>query len=147
MPCALGRSGVRVRKREGDGATPKGSFSILGAYFRADRTVRPITAFPLRATRGDDGWCDDPGSFRYNRPARLPFRFRCENMWLTDGVYDIVLVTNYNMHPRVRGAGSAIFIHLRRDGWKPTEGCVALDRADVRRLLPRLARQVKVIIG
>lgn len=146
MPCSLGRSGIKARKREGDGATPRGAFKILGGYFRHGRTARPITAFAMRATRPDDGWCDDPESFQYNRPARLPARFRCERMFLESRVYDIVLITSYNIHARKRGAGSAIFIHLRRPDGGPTEGCIALDPADMRKLLPRLARSTQIRI-
>jgi L,D-peptidoglycan transpeptidase YkuD (ErfK/YbiS/YcfS/YnhG family) len=146
IPCVLGRSGVAAGKREGDGATPRGEFEILSGYFRADRTVRPLSRIFLRRTRSDDGWCDDPTSFRYNRPARLPARFRCERMALDDGVYDLVLVTGYNMGPRRLGAGSAIFVHLQRPDGRPTEGCVAFAPADLRRLLPRLSKRARILI-
>lgn len=146
IPCVLGRSGIVTRKREGDGGTPKGAFGFLGGYFRADRLGRPRAPFSLRRTRQSDGWCDDPGSFIYNRPTRLPARVRCERMALEIGVYDIVLVTTYNMNPRILGAGSAIFVHLRQPDGRPTEGCVAFALEDMRRLLPRLSKRVRIVI-
>jgi L,D-peptidoglycan transpeptidase YkuD (ErfK/YbiS/YcfS/YnhG family) len=144
--CVLGRSGARMLKREGDGATPLGIIGILGACYRADRIRRPGGHFAFHPIRPDDGWCDDPESFLYNRPVRLPQRARCEHLALESHVYDIVLITSYNMTPRRRGAGSAIFLHLRRPDGGPTEGCVAFDPADLRRLLPRLSRNVRIRI-
>lgn len=146
IPCILGRSGIVARKREGDGGTPKGDFGFLGGYFRYDRLSRPGAPFCLRRTRQSDGWCDDPRSFTYNRPTRLPAQVRCEQMSLESGVYDIVLVTTYNMNPRTLGAGSAIFVHLRQPDGKPTEGCIAFALEDMRRLLPRLSKRVRIVI-
>jgi L,D-peptidoglycan transpeptidase YkuD (ErfK/YbiS/YcfS/YnhG family) len=134
-------------KREGDGATPLGVFRLLGGCYRADRIRRPATNLAIRPIRPDDGWCDDPGSFLYNRPVRLPAPFRCERLALESGVYDIVLFTSYNMTPRRRGAGSAIFLHLRRPDGGPTEGCIAFHAADLRRLLPRLSKDVRIRIA
>ncbi|MFN3890015.1 MAG: L,D-transpeptidase [Beijerinckiaceae bacterium] len=147
LSCSLGRSGITVRKREGDGATPRGEMVILGGYFRADRWKRRRASISMRRTRSDDGWCDDPGSYLYNRPVRLPTRVRCERMALEDNVYDVVLTTSHNMKPRQLGAGSAIFVHLRRSDGGPTAGCIAFAPADMRRLLPRLSKRVRVIVA
>jgi L,D-peptidoglycan transpeptidase YkuD (ErfK/YbiS/YcfS/YnhG family) len=147
IPCVLGRSGIVVRKREGDGGTPRGVFELTGGYFRGDRLRRPRSRIPLARTKVDDGWCDDPASFRYNRATRLPAPFRCERMMLEDNVYDVVLVTNYNLHPRRIGLGSAIFVHLQRPDLRPTEGCVAFAPQDLMRFLPRLSKKVRIVIG
>ncbi len=136
-----------MMKREGDGATPRGVLGILGGYYRADRIRRPAANFAMKPIRPDDGWCDDPASFLYNRPVRLPARISCERLALDSAVYDIVLVTSYNMLPRRIGAGSAIFLHLRRLDGGPTEGCIAFDAADLRRLLPRLTKDVRIRIA
>ncbi len=146
MSCVLGRSGIVVRKREGDGGTPYGDFAITAGYFRADREKRPWGPFPLRQTRVSDGWCDDPTSFRYNAPVKLPTRLRSERLTLSDNVYDIVLTTDHNQRPRKLGAGSAIFVHFRRPDGRGTEGCIAFAPEDLRRLLPRLAKRVRLII-
>jgi L,D-peptidoglycan transpeptidase YkuD (ErfK/YbiS/YcfS/YnhG family) len=145
--CVLGRSGTRMMKREGDGTTPRGVLGILSGYYRADRIRRPATNFAMHPIRPDDGWCDDPTSFLYNRPVRLPAQIRCERLALDSAVYDIILVTSYNMLPRRMGAGSAIFLHLRRLDGGPTEGCIAFDAADLRRLLPRLSKDVRIRIA
>ena len=146
--CALGRSGTIRAKREGDGATPIGRFRILGAYYRADRLPRPRTGLPLAALTPRDGWCDDPRSRRYNRPVRLPDPAGHERMWRDDHLYDLVLDLSYNRVPVIRGRGSAIFLHVAQPDFGPTQGCVALDRRRVRRLLERIGpRTVIQVMG
>ena len=144
--CRLGRSGSRAGKREGDGASPIGRLRPLQAFYRADRMARPRTGLPLRAIRPSDGWCDDPADRRYNRPVRLPDPARHERMWRDDHLYDVVVDLDWNRGPIRRSRGSAIFLHLR--GGSPTEGCVAVDRCAIRRLLARLGpRTIIEIVG
>jgi L,D-peptidoglycan transpeptidase YkuD (ErfK/YbiS/YcfS/YnhG family) len=139
--CALGRSGQRAIKREGDGATPIGRFKLLNAYYRADRLSRPRVSLPLVALRRDDGWCDATGDRNYNRHVRHPYAASAERMWRDDGLYDLVVVLDYNLRPRKQGGGSAIFLHCARPDYAPTEGCVAVKRDELLRLLARVARQ------
>lgn len=146
--CALGRSGLTRAKREGDGATPRGVFRTRAAVFRADRVPRPSSGLGLRRTRKDDGWCDDVRDRRYNRPLRLPAAgVGAETMWRADGLYDLVVDLDYNRGPIRRGRGSAIFLHAAREGFGPTEGCVALRRADLVRLLRRVGPNTRLVIG
>lgn len=129
--CALGRAGVSADKREGDGTTPVGRFPLRRVLYRADRLRRPATALPVRAMRADDGWCDDPGDPRYNRPVRLPYPGHHEVLWRADGVYDVVVVLGHNDAPPRAGAGSAVFLHVAAADYRPTEGCVALALSDL----------------
>ncbi len=145
--CALGRSGLRALKREGDGATPAGNFAFLQAFYRADRLQRPRTALPVRPLRPSDGWCDAVGDRNYNRSVRHPYPASAERMWRADALYDIVVVLGHNQRPRVQGAGSAIFMHVARDGVKPTAGCLSLRRNDLLALLSRLGPGSSVAIG
>lgn len=144
--CALGRTGVSHRKREGDKATPAGSMRVLYGYYRADRLARPRCRVPLRPLPPTLGWCDDPASPLYNRPAPLPLPAGHEAMWRRDVLYDVVFALDYNMAPRRKGLGSAIFFHCAKPGLTPTLGCVALRPADMRRLLPRLARAARILV-
>jgi len=139
MRCALGRGGVIAAsdKREGDGATPLGSWPIRRALFRADRLERPDTTLPVRALTPDDGWCDAPEDPAYNRPVRLPYPASCETLMRDDELYDIIVVLGHNDDPPVHGAGSAVFLHCMKEDYKPTLGCVALARDDVLALLAR----------
>lgn len=135
LPCALGRGGRRASKREGDGATPLGSFRLLGVLYRPDRVGRPRTVLPVHPIRPDDGWCDAPGDRNYNRAVRLPYPASAERLWREDRLYDIVIVTDHNTRPRIRGHGSAIFLHIARPDLAPTEGCIALRREHLLLLL------------
>ena len=139
-PCALGRSGIRASKREGDGATPMGTFQLRQAYYRPDAVRRAGTALALRPLRSAMGWCDAPQDRNYNRAVRLPYPASTERMWRNDRLYDLVIVLGHNDRPRVRGGGSAIFIHVARPGYQPTEGCIALRRDHLKLLLSCLKR-------
>ena len=90
---------------------------------------------PVEAIRRDDGWCDAPDDDAYNRPVALPYPASAERMWREDDVYDLVVVLGHNDDPVMPGMGSAIFLHLARPDYAPTEGCVALARADLEALL------------
>lgn len=133
--CALGRGGVKRDKREGDGATPVGSFPLRRLFYRADRIARPHSLLATAALRPTDGWCDDPARAQYNSLVALPFDGRHEKMWRDDALYDIVGVIGYNDSPAVSGLGSAIFLHVAGPDYAPTEGCVALAIDDLIRVL------------
>ncbi len=126
MRCALGRRGVRGDKREGDGATPAGIWRLGRVLYRADRLPAPNTRLLVAMIGRDDGWCDDPADPRYNQPVRLPYVANAERLWRDDGLYDLMVVIGFNVDPVVPGAGSAIFLHLARPDYGPTQGCVAL---------------------
>ena len=144
--AALGRSGIRALKREGDGGTPLGRFPIRQVLYRPDRGLRPRTKLPLHAIRTNDGWCDDPADRNYNRLIKLPSRRSAEGLRRADPLYDLVLVLGYNDRPRVRGRGSAIFVHLARPGYTPTDGCIALTRRDLMMLLAEARPGSEIVI-
>lgn len=128
--CALGRNGTRGpdAKREGDGASPIGVWPIRYVLYRPDRETRPNTALEAVALAPDDGWCDALGDPAYNRPVKLPYPASAEALWREDHVYDLIVILGFNDDPVVPGMGSAIFWHLARDNFAPTEGCVAVNR-------------------
>jgi len=128
--CALGRSGVRAAsaKTESDGATPAGVWPLRRVLYRPDREPRPQTALPCEALRPNDGWCDAPEDPAYNCLVTHPYPASAERLWREDQVYDLIVVLGFNDEPVVPGRGSAIFLHLARPDWRPTEGCVAVDR-------------------
>ncbi|HEX3501324.1 MAG TPA: L,D-transpeptidase family protein [Stellaceae bacterium] len=131
LRCAIGRGGVRRDKREGDGATPVGIWPMRRLLYRADRLELPQTTLPASAIGATDGWCDAPLDAAYNQPVRLPYPASAETLWREDGVYDLIVPLGYNDAPVVPGAGSAIFLHVARPDFAPTEGCVALALADL----------------
>ncbi len=146
IPCALGRAGCQARKREGDGATPIGTWSLVAVLYRADRVARPRTRLPVRALRPADGWCDAAGDRNYNRAVQHPYPASAERLWRADHVYDLIVVLNHNRRPRVQGTGSAIFMHLARGGFAATEGCIAVCERGLRAILARCGRKSRVMI-
>src|SRR5262245_32366847 len=138
VDCALGRSGLVADKREGDGGTPIGRFPFRRLLYRADRVARIETRLPARHIARDDGWCDDPASPDYNKPVRLPNAAHHEEMWLESQLYDLVVVIGHNDDPIVPGAGSAVFLHVARDDWGPTAGCIAFRRDDLLAILSQV---------
>ncbi|MGH6818267.1 MAG: L,D-transpeptidase family protein [Methylovirgula sp.] len=146
FPCAIGAASISRHKREGDKATPAGHFRLLEGFFKPGLGRRPATLLPFRPIARTLGWCEDPNAPAYNRLIRLPSRVGHETMWRDDGLYDLVIVLDYNVRPRRRNLGSAIFLHCARPGFTPTVGCIALNAADLRKLLARLARDAKLIV-
>jgi L,D-peptidoglycan transpeptidase YkuD (ErfK/YbiS/YcfS/YnhG family) len=144
--CALGKGGARADKREGDGATPLGRFGLRGLFYRPDREAAPQTGLSRRALAPEDGWCDDPGAAEYNRMVRLPCPHRHERLWREDHVYDLIVVVGYNDAPVTAGRGSAIFLHLAREDYAPTEGCIAFSREDLLEILTALGPESMVVI-
>ena len=145
--CALGPGGIVRHKREGDGATPRGRFSLSAALVRGDRIGRPVSGLPLTGLAQRDGWCDDARHPLYNRPVRRPFPARHEALWRDDGLYDCIVVIDYNTARIRKGRGSAIFLHVAAPGLTPTAGCVAIPRPALLRLLPRLSPRTRIVVG
>jgi L,D-peptidoglycan transpeptidase YkuD (ErfK/YbiS/YcfS/YnhG family) len=133
--AALGKGGLSVAKREGDGATPIGVFALRRVLYRADRLPMPHTGLPVSAIHPSDGWSDDPRDMLYNQAVPLPHPHSHERLWRDDGLYDLVVPLGYNDDPPVSGLGSAIFLHCARPDYGPTEGCVAIAVSDLLTLL------------
>jgi L,D-peptidoglycan transpeptidase YkuD (ErfK/YbiS/YcfS/YnhG family) len=146
-PCVIGRSGVVVAKREGDGGTPRGRLALRRVIQRPDKGARIQSLLPHGATRREDAWCDDPSDRRYNRLIRRPPGSVEESLWRADGLYDVVVPLGWNDGPTVKGRGSAIFWHVWRGRDAPTAGCIAVTPAVFRKVLPRLSRRAVMVIG
>jgi L,D-peptidoglycan transpeptidase YkuD (ErfK/YbiS/YcfS/YnhG family) len=146
VPCALGRSGRKYLKREGDGASPVGIWRLEQGFFRADKILRPRSMLPFTHLKKGWGWCETVGDRNYNRRVSIPYATSHEELSRKDDLYDIVIETDHNKRPRVQGRGSAIFFHLVRDGYGPTAGCVALSFKDMRKILARCKGKAKLVI-
>ena len=139
--CAIGASGVRSNKCEGDGVTPAGRFLLRRVLYRPDRLAPPRTALPIAPLDPRDGWCDDPGHPLYNQPLRLPHTARHEELWRTDHVYDLIVILGHNDAPVVPGAGSAVFLHVAQPDYAPTAACVAVAAGDLLTILAGVGRR------
>ena|SRR5579871_4293592 len=129
--CAVGENGFSSSKKEGDKATPSGTFQLRKCWYRSDRVQKPDTTLPIRVITPEDGWCDDAGHACYNRPVKLPFSGSHEKLWREDHAYDVVVPIGFNDDPAAPGKGSAIFLHLATPDYTPTLGCIALSLRDI----------------
>ncbi len=143
-PCSIGKGGISHRKREGDGATPRGTHRIVGMLYRPDRVARPADwALPIGP---GDLWSDDSADEDYNMMVRAPYAHSHEKLRRPDPLYDLILLTDWNWPYTVPGRGSAIFIHQWRRPGYPTEGCIALSRRDLHHIAPRIRHRTRLIV-
>ena len=146
FPVVLGRAGIRANKREGDGATPRGRFSLRQLWWRADRSPRPSTLLPTVRIDRRVAWCEDPTDRRYNRPFHRLAGEPGDRLWRDDQLYDLIIEIDHNTRPRIAGRGSAVFLHVARPDRSPTAGCIAFAASDLRRLLGRLGPKTRILI-
>lgn len=145
--CALGKGGVREDKKEGDGATPVGCFPVREIYYRADRLEKPITILSdVRELKEADGWCDGVEDENYNKFVLLPYGASSENLWRNDHIYDVIVVLGYNDDPIIKGKGSAVFMHVARENYSPTAGCIALSLPDLLAILSTIIPDTNVCV-
>jgi len=133
-------------KREGDGKSPSGVFP-LGMAFGYDPSVD--TKMPYRQATEDDFWVDDANSEDYNEWVKgKPNAASWEKMRRDDDQYKYGVVIEYNMDPIVKGKGSAIFLHVWKDG-EATLGCVSMCEEMILKILGWLdpAKKPLIIMG
>ena len=145
--CALGKAGIGKKKKEGDNVTPKGLYKIVKIYYRQDRIKKISSKFKLIKITKNIGWCDDPNSEKYNQIINLPTKYSYEKLYRKDNVYDLILVLNYNMSPVIKNKGSAIFIHITKKKYQPTQGCVALKKNNLLKLISKINKNIKIKIN
>ena len=138
--CAIGKRGISIKKKEGDFITPKGTFKIKEIFYRKDRVPNLITSLKKTVIRKNMGWCDDPKSKKYNKLVYFPFKHSAEKLYRSENIYDIILVLNFNMNPVKKNKGSAIFIHVAKKNFQPTQGCIALNKFE----LIKLVKSIKI---
>ena len=146
VKCALGKRGIGNKRREGDFITPRGNFKIKYILYRKDRIKRIQSKIKKIIIKKNMGWCDDPLSKNYNKLIKIPSEYNYEKIYKKDNVYDIILVLNYNMNPVVKNKGSAIFIHVTKANYKKTEGCVAIKKVHLLKIIKELKKNIKIKI-
>jgi L,D-peptidoglycan transpeptidase YkuD (ErfK/YbiS/YcfS/YnhG family) len=145
LRCSLGKAGIKKKEKEGDNITPKGIYKLVKVLYRSDKINIIKTNLRKIKIKKNMGWCDDPKSNLYNKQIKLPSVYRHEKLYRKDGVYDIIIVLNYNMNPIIKGKGSAIFIHITKN-YKPTQGCIALKKIDLIKILNLIKKNTKIKI-
>lgn len=136
LPALVGSKGFAPpgEKREGDRRTPSGVFAMKLAFGYGEHID---SRMPYRQTGEEDIWVDDAASPDYNRWVRRGETSAAsfEDMKRQDHRYKYGIVIEYNTDPVVKGAGSAIFIHVRGGENLPTLGCVALSEEGILKVL------------
>ena len=146
VKCAVGKRGIGLKKKEGDLITPIGEFRIKYILYRKDRVKKIQSKLKMIIIKKNMGWCDDPASKNYNRMVNLPFSNSYERLFRKENIYDIILVLNYNMNPIKKNKGSAIFIHIAKKNYKKTEGCIAIKKIELLKIIKEIKINTKVKI-
>ncbi|MDC0433499.1 L,D-transpeptidase family protein [Pelagibacteraceae bacterium] len=146
VKCAIGKRGIKIKKKEGDLITPKGTYNISKLLYRKDRVKNLKSRLKKILINKNMGWCDDPRSKDYNKLIKIPFKYNYEKLYIKENIYDIILVLNYNMQPVKKDKGSAIFIHIAKQNFNPTKGCVAIRKKELRVILKMVNARTKVKI-
>lgn len=146
IPVSLGRGGIKANKFEGDGGTPRGVFRPIRLWWRADRHPRPQTFLPVRAISATDAWSEDPEHRQYNQPIRRTDSSQGDRLMRDDRLYDFIIEIDHNTRPRIARRGSAVFLHLARENYSPTAGCVGMTKSAMLRLLARIGPNTRIVI-
>ena len=145
--CCVGIKGVTKNKKEGDKKTPKGNFKIENLYFRKDHKKKPSTLLKCIEIKKNMGWCNDIRfPKKYNKLIKIEKNIRHEKLKRKDYKYDLFIPIKYNFKKPITGLGSCIFIHLTKN-YKPTAGCIALDKKDFLIILKLIKKNSKIKIN
>ena len=147
LRCSLGKGGIKKKSKEGDNITPQGIYKPLKIYYRSDKINIIKTNLKKIKIKKNMGWCDDPRSHLYNQQIKLPNKFSHEKLFRNDNLYDLILVLNYNINPIIKNKGSAIFIHIAKNSYKKTKGCIALKKKHLIELISKIKKNTKIKIN
>lgn len=117
-------------KKEGDGKSPAGIFSLSSAFGYAEKAESGWKMPYLSLTPGVE-CVDDAGSKFY---ARVVDRATVTADWKSSEVmrkapeYEIGLIIAHNANPITVGGGSCIFMHIWDGAGVGTSGCTAMPR-------------------
>ena len=144
LRCSVGKRGISINKKEGDKKTPKGEFKLKYILYRKDRIFDLKTRLKKIVIKKRMGWCDDPNSNYYNKIINFPSKYSAEKLWKKENVYDIIIVIDYNLNPVIKNKGSAIFIHIAKRKYQPTNGCIALTKKNIKLISSKINEKTKL---
>jgi L,D-peptidoglycan transpeptidase YkuD (ErfK/YbiS/YcfS/YnhG family) len=147
LKCSIGKSGTIKSKREGDLATPRGTFELGPLYYRKDRIKKLKCRLQKIVIKKNMGWCNDSRSKKYNQEITFPFKYGAEKLYRNDKKYDMFLNIKSNQFPIKKNNGSAIFLHLTNKKYKPTKGCIAILKKNFFKILPLISKKTKITIS
>ncbi|MFC1659129.1 L,D-transpeptidase [Pseudomonadota bacterium] len=151
--CSYGKKGFSKDKIEGDFKVPIGKFPLRRVLYREDKVIKPETKLDIFKIQKDDIWCDDSNSILYNKQIKKneENEHLCtsyEFLSREDDLYDIVVILGHNDDPIVKGAGSAIFLHIAKPNYVSSSGCIGVSKEDLLEILKNTNKETKIeIIG
>ena len=147
LKCCVGKSGIKKAKKEGDLATPKGTFKLGPLYYRKDRIKLPKCKIKKKIIKKNMGWCNDSKSSRYNKEINFPYNYSAEKLYKKENTYDLILLIKYNVSPVIKKRGSAIFLHIAKKNYQPTQGCVAISKKNFLRIITLINNKTSIMIN
>ena len=110
---------------------------VTGDQFKTNLSIYPINKNHV--------CCDNPKNKNYNKIYINKKMRETEILWRKDSLYNIIIVIGYNDQPVKKGKGSAIFLHLTTNKYRPTQGCIGLHLQDMKKLLSYNPKNIKII--
>ena len=147
VKCAIGKKGIGKKQKEGDQITPRGTFRVKSILYRKDKINYFKSVIKKTPIKKNMGWCDDPKSKDYNKLIKYPFNYKSEKLYRSKNIYDIILVLDFNMRPIKKNKGSAIFIHISNNKYSPTQGCIAIKKKELLKLIKFIDKKTKIFIN
>ena len=147
LRCSIGKRGISINKKEGDKKTPKGKFKLKYILYRKDRIPNLKTKLKKIEIKKKMAWCDDPSSKHYNKIVNYPFRYSIEKLWRKDNIYDVIIIIDYNLNPVIKNKGSAIFLHIAKQGYKPTNSCISVSKKNIKIIAFEINKKTKLKIN
>jgi L,D-peptidoglycan transpeptidase YkuD (ErfK/YbiS/YcfS/YnhG family) len=142
----FGKNGCTYSKVEGDGCTPLGDYLLGNAFGFEELSLK----YPYYQITPNAYFVSDSRSCFYNewvwvhaKKQNYPYSYmrdsdkilwdEAEHLSDYDETYQYGVVIEYNMHPKILGKGSAIFLHVKNKDY--TEGCVAVSKEEMEFIL------------
>lgn len=143
----IGRNGLARHKKEGDGKTPIGEFS-LGIMLGIDANIKNKNGLDYIQINKNMYWVDDFKSKYYNQLVNI---LKVQKDWhsaehLIDYPIQYQYLLEIKTNPlNIPNKGSAIFLHCTN--YNPTAGCVAIDKYMMRIIMQNVDKSTKISIG
>ncbi len=126
---------AKIIKKEGDGKAPAGIFTLKQAF-----GYQPfVVEYPYEVYKSTDHCVDDVNSKLYNKivdSTKINIDYKSkEHMKFPKDYYKYGIVVNHNHIDEaeaVKGAGSCIFIHIKK---VPTAGCTVMTESEMKEII------------
>ncbi len=145
--CFVGKNGIGFKKREGDLITPKGRFKLIKIFYKKKELNQINTIIPKVEIKKNFAWCTDSRNKKYNSLISKPYGCEYEDLFRKDNLYDIFIILDFNYNSPIKYKGSAIFLHCSESKTKFTEGCIAMSKKDLLKLIPHITSSSNLIIN